>query len=265
MIVTSTTNPAIKRLVRLRSRREREKTGEFLIEGTREVQRAFECGVELIDVFSCPDLHRPATTELVAALEADGLPVTQTTVPPFEKASGRQGPDGVIATARQPSSDLKDLEVGEAALVVVTDGIEKPGNLGALVRTAAAAGASAMIVTGTGTDVYNPGVIRASQGMVFSFPVATAAAGVARTWLEARQITIRPADPETGVTCWDVDLTGSVALVIGSEATGLSDDWHGLPGAVSIPMAGVGDSLNASAAGAILLFEAARQRASRLS
>lgn len=265
MIVTSTTNPAIKRLVRLRGRRERDRTGAFLIEGTREVKRAFECGVDITDVFSCRQLHRPATTELIAALEATGLPVTETAPAPFEKASGRQGPDGVLAVANQPSAELEALEVGDAPLVVVTDGIEKPGNLGALVRSAAAAGASAMVVAGAGTDVYNPGVIRASQGTVFSFPVATSAAGEARAWLETRGITIRPADPDASITFWDADLTGGVALVIGSEAGGLSADWVGLQGAVSIPMAGIGDSLNASAAGAVLLFEAARQRALRLS
>ncbi|NNF62793.1 MAG: RNA methyltransferase [Acidimicrobiia bacterium] len=265
MIVTSTANPAIKRLVRLRERRERDRTGEFLIEGTRELQRAFECGVDITDVFSCPELHRPPTTALVAALERKGLPVTETSLAPFEKASGRQGPDGVLAVANQARVDLESLEIGDAPLVIVTDAIEKPGNLGALVRSAAAAGAAAMVVTGTGTDVYNPGVIRSSQGTVFSLPVATCAGGEAKAWLEAHELTIRPADPDASFTCWEADLTGGVALVIGSEARGLSADWVGLPGAVSIPMAGIGDSLNASAAGAVLLFEAARQRALRLS
>lgn len=261
-MITSTTNPAIKRIVKLRSRRERERSGHFIIEGTREVQRAVVAGVDLLEVYSCPELHRPATSDLIDDLSQRNARIIETSVAAFEKASGRQGPDGILAVAVKSDTNLDDLVLSAAPLIVVTDGIEKPGNLGAIVRTAAAAGADAVAVTGTGTDPFNPSVIRASQGSLFSIPVLPADAPQLADWLDKRGIIVRPADPEAQESCWETDLTGPLAIVIGSEATGLSTVWSARSQAVSIPMAGSGDSLNASAAAAVLLFEAARQRSS---
>jgi TrmH family RNA methyltransferase len=178
----------------------------------------------------------------------------------FERLAFGDRADGVVLMVRIPDRRLADLELPDAPLVVVTEDVEKPGNVGAILRTADAVGADAVLAAG-GTDLYNPNVIRASIGTVFSLPVVAAPAIEIAEWLRERGVRIVASRVDAASLHVEADLSGPVALVLGSEADGLSDAWRGpdVEG-VRLPMLGVADSLNVSVAGAVLLYEAWRQR-----
>ena len=178
----------------------------------------------------------------------------------FERLAYGDRADGVILVVRAPRAELADLQLPAEPLVVVTEDVEKPGNVGAIIRSADAVGADAVIAVG-GTDLFNPNVIRASVGTVFTMPVASASATDAAAWLRGRAIRIVASRVDADRLHVEADLRGPVAIVLGSEATGLSDAWR-TPDveAIRLPMTGVADSLNVSAAAAVLLYEAWRQR-----
>ncbi|GGL73352.1 rRNA methyltransferase [Deinococcus aerolatus] len=260
--ITSLQNPQLKRLVRLHARRAREQEGVILIEGARELSRALEAGVRPTEIFSCPELHSPE-----AAGVAPALPLTPTllSAAAFGKVSGREHPDGLLAVAPRPVVDLPDLT--EDAVVVVLDGLEKPGNVGAVLRTADASGAAAVLVLGRGADPYGPNVIRASQGSVFALPVAALDGEEAHAYLAAQSCLTVACTPDAPHVYWDAPLTGRVALLLGTEHGGLPAHWRqaGGPGgglSVRIPMqpGSAADSLNVATAAALMLFECARQR-----
>ena len=168
---------------------------------------------------------------------------------------------GIVAVVRTPRVGLEDLDPPEHPLLVVLEGVEKPGNLGAILRTADGAGVDAVIAADPLTDAFNPSAIRASLGTIFSLPVVTATSAETLGWLGRRGIRPVAAIVEAAIPYTDADLRGPIAIVLGSEAGGLSEAWRQADvTAVSIPMAGIGDSLNVSVAGAVLLFEAVRQR-----
>ncbi|WP_221088784.1 TrmH family RNA methyltransferase [Deinococcus aquaedulcis] len=253
--ITSLQNPQIKRLVRLRERRERERSGTILIEGARELARALQAGVRPESVFSCPALHSPEAAALAPALG----PVTELSRAAFDKVSGRENPDGLLALAPTPHPILP--EPGPQAVTVVLHGLEKPGNVGAILRSADAAGAHSVLVLGRGADPYGPNVIRASQGSVFALPVAVLDEADALAWLSARGFTTFACTPDAPRTYWDAPLTGRVALLLGTEHEGLPEAWRRADHALSIPMQGRGaDSLNVATAAALMLYECARQR-----
>jgi TrmH family RNA methyltransferase len=219
--------------------------------------------------FVCPPLI--STTEAKRVAEKLGqdvgpfgasIDVVEVGERAFEKLAYGDRSDGVVLVVRAPRSALADLQLPPDPLVVVTDDVEKPGNVGAILRSADAVGASAVIAAG-GTDLFNPNVIRASVGTVFSMPIAAAPAGEVAAWLRERGLRILATRVDAELLHVDADLTGSVAVVLGSEAEGLSDAWrdHDVE-AVRLPMAGVADSLNVSVAAAVLLYEAWRQRRS---
>ncbi|WP_407571033.1 TrmH family RNA methyltransferase [Deinococcus altitudinis] len=268
--IHSVQNPQVKRLVRLKNRRERDAEGVWLIEGARELGRAQGGGVRLLQLFACPELFSGEATELWPALE--GLNPTFLSRPAFEKASHRENPDGLMALAEPPSPALPDVSGTRPLLVLVLMGLEKPGNLGALLRTADGVGVDAVLVVGSDvaqtspgeTDLGNPGVIRASQGSVFTQPVVSLPAAEALAWLRRSGFQLVACTPEAGAVYWDAPLTGRVALCLGSEHDGLPALWReGADLRVSIPMAGQADSLNVSVAGALVLYEARRQRAAQ--
>jgi TrmH family RNA methyltransferase len=261
--ITSPANDRIKRLVRLRDRRERDRSRRFLVEGYREIGRALEGGVEVEEIYVCPELYlgenEPA---LVAGVAATGAEVVPTSETPFRKVSYRDRPDGLLAVACQFATNLDRLDPTPPALLLVVESIEKPGNLGTMLRTAEAAGAGGVIVCEPTTDPFNPNVVRASIGTLFRVPLAVASTPETISWLRNRGITSLAATPAGARPHHATDLTGPVALVIGSEQYGLTDAWlHGADGRVVIPMRGSVDSLNAAMSAGILLFEALRQRA----
>jgi TrmH family RNA methyltransferase len=261
--IDSPANPRIRAAVALRERRERDATGLTLVDGAREALRAIDAGVEIEAAFVCTALL--TSPDARAALNALGhahgrRELVAVSTRAFEKLAYGDRSDGIVLVARPAIRTLPDLALPEAPLVVVTEDVEKPGNVGAILRSADGAGADAVITVG-GTDLFNPNVIRASVGTVFSVPVVAAPVEEVAAWLRARHLRIvatRVGSPTLHV---DADLRGAVALVLGSEADGLSSTWLGDDvESVRLPMEGIADSLNVSAAAAILLYEAWRQR-----
>jgi RNA methyltransferase, TrmH family len=261
--ITSTKNLRVREAVRLRDRRHREKQGRILIDGVRELARAIDAGVCLLEVFACADLCRDdEARRLLAALpetDCDILPVAEVV---FQKLAFGQRAEGVLGVAELPRPTLASLTLGAGApLVAVLEGIEKPGNLGAVLRTADAAGVSAVIAADPRTDLYNPNAIRASLGTIFTLPICAATSADAIAWLRERGFAILAARVDGSVPYAAADYRGPTAIVLGSEAAGLTSAWTG-PGirAVHLPMLGAADSLNVSVTAAVLFYEALRQR-----
>lgn len=260
--ITSAQNPAVKHLVKLRDRRTRDKENLTILEGYRELTRSLEYGMELIECFFSPE-HFLGSNEypLLEKIAASGIKVTRLAPHLLEKVTYRDRPEGLLAVAKMRSHGLEKLPEFDAPLYLVAETIEKPGNLGSMLRSADAAGADALIVCERKTDLYNPNVIRASTGAIFSVPVAVCDNESAMRYLKERNIKILAATPHTDFKYTDVDLTQAVAIVVGAEQTGLTDFWMDQADLkVNIPMLGKIDSLNVASAATILLYEAARQR-----
>lgn len=262
--VTSAKNAMVLELARLKERRARERTRTYLVEGAREAGRALASGVPIERLLLCPEMvtDPDAATALRRDAAAAGAQVTTLSAAAFERISMRQHPDGVIAHARSRRRAVADVALGAGAIVLVADGLEKPGNLGALLRTADAVGAGAVFVTGSGTDLENPNVIRASMGSVFAVPVALGSVAEVSAHVRQAGLPLVATSPSAAKAHWELDLSGGVAFVVGEEHAGLDAAWLETADAcVRIPMRpGVADSLNASVAGAVVLYEALRQR-----
>jgi TrmH family RNA methyltransferase len=259
--VQSRQNPRVQNLARLRERAHRDAQQRFLVEGRRELERALARGV-IEEIYLCPDYFREQTAaDFQREIENGKLPVCQLAPSAFDKVSLREGPDGFLGVARSWQHTLADLKLAAPALLLVVEAVEKPGNLGALLRTAEAAGA-AVIVCDPVTDLFNPHVVRNSQGALFSLPLAVTDAAAAVEFLRAQNIAIVATTPDPAQQCyWDLNLRGATAIVVGSEKNGLSASWlTATHERARIPMAGAADSLNVASAAAILLFEAVRQR-----
>jgi TrmH family RNA methyltransferase len=262
VVIDSPSNPRVRAALALRDRREREATGRTLVDGARESLRAIDAGVEVVEAFVCRSLI--ASDDARRAVELiDRLPTparVEVSERAFERIAYGDRADGIVLVVSTPSTRLADLVLPENPLVVVTEDVEKPGNVGAILRSADAVGASAVIAVG-GTDLFNPNVIRASIGTIFSVPVATGSAAEVIDWLTAAGVRIVGSRVDAAALHVEADLSGPVAVVLGSEADGLSDSWRSpaIEG-VRLPMLGAADSLNVSAAAAVLLYEAWRQR-----
>lgn len=263
--VTSTANPRVKALVRLRERRGREEAGLFLVEETLVIERARAAGCRFTEVWACPEQMAPATRALYEALRRDGLTAVEVTAPVMAKVAYRERPEGLLAVAPRSPRRLADLVLpaSRPPLLVVLEDVEKPGNLGAVLRIADGVGAHAVLAVG-GADLDNPNVLRASRGAFFTVPAVAAPQEEVVAWLRARGVRMLAADPG-GADLWDAcELAGPVAVVLGAEHQGLSPALRAAcNGTVSIPMLGSGDSLNVATAAAVLLYEAARQRRAR--
>ncbi|HSM01099.1 MAG TPA: RNA methyltransferase [Acidimicrobiia bacterium] len=260
--ITSPANPRVKALVRLRNRRERDREKRFLVEGYRELTRALDARVPIEELYVCPDLflgtNEPELVERARAAGADPVTVSDEA---FRKASYRDRPEGLLAVARQFPTSLDRLDLTGAPLVLVAEAIEKPGNLGTMLRTADAAGVAGVIVADPTTDPFNPNVVRASLGTLFLVPLAIASTEEAIAALRTAGITIMAATPDATIPHHDVDMTGPVAIAVGSEQYGLTGTWlEAADERILIRMPGSVDSLNAAMAAGILLFEAVRQR-----
>lgn len=261
-IITSTVNPLVKELVTLSTRRSRDATGTFLIEGRREVDRAVAAGLVPDIVLVCDDLVAQGS-DPIATIPATA-DIYRLSEPAFRKISRRQNPDGIAVRMATPSLALGNHPLADPATLLVAEAIEKPGNLGAMLRTAEALGVDLVIVADPVTDIFNPNVIRASQGAVFSVPIATADPVTTRSWLSERGIASIAGYPEGGRAPWDVDLMAGVAVVVGAEADGITAGWSNMVTAITIPMNDAADSLNTATTAAILLYEVMRQRAASL-
>ena len=260
--ISSLQNPRVKELVRLRDRRPRDEAGVFLVEGYREILRALDRGVRPRDLYFSPDwflgTNEPA---LLARAEAAGAKLCELSKEAFAKVAYRERPDGLLAVAPQWRRRLEDLALPAAPLLLVAEAIEKPGNLGTILRGADAAGCHAVIVCDPVTDIFNPNVVRASTGVLFSVPLVVEESPRVRAWLREKGVRAVATTPAAATIYSAADLRGPLAVVMGSEQYGLSEFWlkeADLP--VRIPMAGQADSLNVAMAAIITLFEAVRQR-----
>ena len=255
-LLTSAQNPKFKRLVALREKsRLRRDEGVFVVEGRRELEHCLEAGFEVETVFVCREIAADCTTS------SEQPKTFELSKELYAKVAYREGTEGVMAIVKSRELRLDELQLGDKPLVMVLEGVEKPGNLGAVLRSADAAGADAVIVCDPLTDLWNPNLIRASIGAVFTVPTVCCSSQEAIAWLKARGIRILTAQLQDSSAYYDCDMTGPTAIVMGTEATGLTDPWRQAADAhVLIPMLGRLDSLNVSVSAAILLYEAVRQR-----
>ena len=258
--LTSTRNPRVKQLIALRRRRTRDELGVTLIDGHDELLLVLEAGVRPEAVYHCPgyDHHDDALLGRIDAMATERVSVSRDV---FAKLSYRENPDGWLAVVPSPAAALSSLTLPDRPLVLVCEAVEKPGNLGAMLRTADAAGVAAVVAADPVTDWGNPNLIRASKGTAFSVPVASAAVPDVIAWLAHHHIELVAASPGATATLDAIDLTGPVALAVGAEDVGLSSELFAAAAHVArIPMFGTVNSLNVSTAAAIGLYEAVRQR-----
>ena len=251
--ITSPSNARIRRLAALRDRKERDRESVFVVEGVRDVDRAVGAGLRPLEVYYDPGVFPgpPASSDFETAVSTAAL----------DRASYRSRSLGVIAVFAQFDVTLDHLTLSAEPLILIAEAIEKPGNLGALLRTADAVGADALIAADPGADPFSPNVIRASTGAIFSVPLALGNLKTVIYWLQERAVRVVAADPGTGADLWSTDLTGPCALLVGSEHRGLSKPAiEAAEVTVAIPMHGQTDSLNVSVSMAILAYEAVRQR-----
>ena len=257
-VITSAQNPKIKFLLELQQKsQERRKSGLFVVEGRREIERCINNGYLVDTLFWCPEIFGEEEPH------ADGARIFQVSPDIYNKVAYRGGTEGVIAEVVARQLTLEDIKLQKRALVVVMESVEKPGNVGAVLRSADAANADAVIVCDPLTDLYNPNLIRASVGAFFSVPCVACTSEQCISWLKANGIQILTAQLQDSCYYYEADMTRSTAIVMGTEATGLTDKWRKAADShIRIPMLGCGDSLNVSVSAAILMFEAVRQRIS---
>jgi TrmH family RNA methyltransferase len=252
--ISSPSNERVKRLVNLRDRKHRDREQLFPVEERRVVERASARGIDPTEVYWCPDLVDRPPVENVSAVSMS--------VDAMKRASYRSTPEGSISLYSYLPTGLDQIEGGNNSLVLVAEGLEKPGNLGALLRIADAAGISGVVVVAERVDPFNPNVVRSSTGAIFTVPLALTSVNTATEWLREREYTSVAAVVDAPETLWDADLTGSLAIWVGAESPGLSA--HAVDFAdrkVAIPMKGATDSLNVAVSAGILVYEAVRQRA----
>ncbi len=258
----------VKHAVKLADRKTRNETGLFLIEGYRELKRASGSGVSIQTLFICPKLFLGSNENtLIEEVQKSGAEIIRCSEQVFQKLSYRDRPDGLVAIAVQMQRPLRDLIAALASkkdpFLIIAEAIEKPGNLGTILRSADAAGVDGVIVCDRCTDIYNPNVVRASVGTLFTIPVVEASSAETLLWLQERRIKVVAATPSAKEEFTDADLTGGVAIAVGTEQLGLSELWMQASDLkVRIPMHGVADSLNVATATTLLLYEVVRQRKS---
>lgn len=265
--ITSAQNPKIKGLLELQEKSKvRKRKGLFVVEGRRELQHCIEAGFEPHTLFICRDIiTEKELDKVLGAIEENftGMTCQIVEIPQhlYDKVAYRGGTEGIIAELKCKEMSLESLKLKKDPLVVVLESVEKPGNLGAVLRSADASGVDAVIVCDPLTDMYNPNLIRSSIGAVFTVPVATATSEETIRWLKDNGIKIYTAQLQDSEWYYDTDMKGGTAIVMGTEATGLTDVWRKAADAhIKIPMLGRLDSLNVSVSAAILMFEAVRQR-----
>ncbi len=259
-MISSRANPKIRQLVQLQKPRERRNQGIVVIEGMRELRRSAASGWSFTELYLCDELIKFNDRNFVEELSAQ-CRTEYISREIFEYIAYRENSDGILALAKEPKLGLSSLEPGENPLILVLEAVEKPGNLGAIMRTADAAGVNAVLVCDPATDLYNPNTIRSSVGCIFTVNVRACTSVEAMQWLKQHQITIIATSLEASQNYLDIDFSGPAAIVMGTEADGLTRFWtEGADKRIRIEMQGIADSLNVSVAAAIVTFEAVRQR-----
>lgn len=260
--ITSSQNPKVKFLLQLQQKSsERRKAGLFVVEGRRELMHCLEAGFEVDTVFWCPAVE--VGTEKLPELPK-GVRVFEVSKDVYERVAYRGSTEGVIAEVKTRHLSLDDLRLDGEPLLVVVEQVEKPGNLGAILRSADAAGIDAVIVCDPLTDLYNPNLIRSSVGGFFSVPCVACSSEECISFLKQRGIQILTAQLQDSHLYYDTNMRRATAIVMGTEATGLTDQWRQAADAhIRIPMLGRMDSLNVSVSAAILMYEAVRQRSTK--
>lgn len=262
--VTSVQNPKVKRLLSLEEKsRERREKGLFVVEGRRELTHCIEAGFKVRALFTCPEIISERDEAAVCGQCGEDCQVIRVPSAVYEKIAYRAGTEGAVAEVEMKPLCLQDVKLRKNPLVVVLESVEKPGNLGAVLRTADAADVDAVIICDPLTDLYNPNLIRSSIGAVFTMQVVTATSEEALKWLRNNDIKIYTAQLQDSSWYYDTDMSGATALVMGTEDKGLTEFWRIAADAhLKIPMLGQLDSLNVSVSAAVLMFEAVRQRQS---
>lgn len=262
MLITSLHNPRVKAAIRLRQRSGRDDQGRIIIDGVREIRRALAAGVPMIELYYVPEVcSNTDYRDVLSAAQQSPTDLLEVTPQIMEKLAFGHRHEGIVAVAAPPNRRLDDIDLTSDALVAVVEGAEKPGNIGAILRTADAAGVSAVIVADGGTDLYNPNAIRASLGAIFTVPVASATSPETIAWLRKHACRVYAARVDGSLEYTKADFRGRAAIVLGSEARGLSEQWRAddiMP--IRVPLSGTVDSLNLSATAAVLFYEAVRQR-----
>ena len=262
LLIESPKNPRVKHAVKLRKGKVRKEFKQTLVEGYREIRRAFESDWIFSELYYCPELYlADGEDKLIETIRTSGIPVFRCSESAFHKMSYRDTPDGMIALSPLVGKSLHELILPNNPLILIAEDLEKPGNLGTILRTADATGVDAVIACDHKTDLNNPNVIRASIGTIFFIPVAEATTEETFQWLKDNNIQSLAAVPGADQEYTDINMKGGTAIVVGAEDTGLSEAWkNGADENVGIPMLGKNDSLNVSTAAAIMLYEAVRQR-----
>jgi len=256
--ITSHQNPKIKNVLALEKARERNQQNVFILEGIKELSLAVEGNYVINTVFFCPQIISAETILKVVKEENLLIPVQQNV---FEKIAYRDSTGGIIAIVQQKKHTLENIQLRKNPLVLILEAVEKPGNLGAVLRTADAANIDAVVICDPQTDFYNPNVIRSSVGCIFTTQIASSPSSETIAWLNKNKIQIFATSLESSTPYHKIDFTNSCAIIMGTESTGLSDAWIQIANStVIIPMRGKIDSMNVSNAAAVLVFEACRQR-----
>ncbi|MCH6255502.1 RNA methyltransferase [Puniceicoccaceae bacterium K14] len=260
--ISSLQNTRVKNLVKLRNRKTRDSQGVFIAEGYRAISRALETNIIPQEVYFSPECFLGENEEsLLKQLADSGCKLFELQKHAFEKVSYRDRPEGLLAVIEQWNHQLETLNLSESPFLLIVESIEKPGNLGTILRSADAAGVDAVICCDPVTDLYNPNVVRSSTGVLFSMPSVMTSTKETIDWLKKNGIRSVATTPHTTNLYTDIDYQGSIAIVMGSEQFGLSDTWlKACDIKTRIPMAGQADSLNVAMAALITLFEAVRQR-----
>ena len=261
--ITSLQNPKVKQVARWRDRPEREGSQVVLAEGYRALVRAMAGGYRMDEVFVCPEFFpgQGHEEELLAQLAGQGARLIRVAPRAFEKMAYRDRPEGLLGVGPQLHRALDDLQLSDVPFLLVAERIEKPGNLGTMMRSADAVKVDGMILSDSTTDIYNPNVVRASTGNLFTLPIAEATTAETIPWLKRRGIRILATSPHADKLYTQADLTLPVAVAVGAEQYGLTPAWmEGADELVRLPMLGEADSLNVATATAIMLYEVVRQR-----
>jgi TrmH family RNA methyltransferase len=259
--ISSPQNPRIKLAIRLHSSRGRQIQGRIIVFGIREVTRAVQAGVVFDDLFICEAISPPDLAALENQTQGSETRLSMLTTDVFSKINYGDRDSGVVGVGPRPNTELNQLSLQEPLFVVVAQAIEKPGNLGAIIRTADACAVSCVLLADPVTDSFHPNSIRSSTGTVFGMPTATGSTKEIQNWLQANQCRVLTAVLENAKNCFAADLTGNVAIVVGNEANGLSNEWMNKDySPVKLPMQGRADSLNVSVTASVMIYEATRQR-----
>lgn len=258
--ISSGQNPKIKSLLLLQQKSsERRKSNTFVVEGLRELGHCINAGLQVESVFFCPEILNAPVPDIPS--RDCRVSIYEVSENVYSKIAYRSGTEGIIAVVRQRPLSLSALKKKESPLYVILESVEKPGNLGAVLRSADAAGVDAVIVCDPLTDLYNPNLIRSSIGAIFTVPCIACSSEECITFLKANGIKILTAQLQDSELYYDTDMTCGTAIVMGTESTGLTNTWREAADAhIRIPMLGMLDSLNVSVSAAILMYEARRQR-----